>query len=76
MVAKYLQFCEIFAMHSENPAIPAFLPASSLASIFSIQLDISSSRLDEITENSYEHGVNRHQHEAKLGMMGEVSKTC
>ena len=68
--------CEIFAMHRENPAFPVLPPASSSVSISSILLDISSSRLDEIIENSYEHGVNRHQKEAKLGMMAEVPKTC
>ena len=70
MVAKF-SLC-----YSENPALPALPPAFSSASISSIPLDISSSRLDEIVENSYEHGINRHQYEAKLEMMAEAPKTC
>ena len=76
MVAKFLQslrnFCNTIAkiLHSYIP------PAFSSASISSIPLDISSSRLDEIVENSYEHGINRHQYEAKLEMMAEAPKTC
>ena len=82
-IAKFRRDCEIFAMvvkfsqfHSENPAISCILPAFSSASISSIPPDISSSRLDEITENSYEHGINWHQYEAKLEMMAEVPKIC
>ena len=83
MVAKFLQSlqnfhnpCEIFTMHSENPALFCIPPAFSSASISSIPLDISSTRLDEIAENSYEHGIDRHQFEAKLEMMAEAHKTC
>ena len=68
--------CKIFTMHSENPAFHALPPASSSASISSIPVDISSNRLDEIAENSYEHGINRQQLEAKLEMMAEAHKTC
>ena len=72
--------CEIFTILAKfshciaKILLPPALPPA--ASISSIPLDISSSRLDEITENSYEHGVNQHQHEAKLGMIAEVPKTC
>ena len=52
--------CEIFAMHSEKSCTLLHPPAFSLASISSIPVDISSTRLDEIAENSYEHGINRH----------------
>ena len=68
--------CEIFAMHSENPTHSYIPPVFSSASISSIPLDSSSTRLDEIVENSYEHGINRHQLEAKLEMMAEAYKTC
>ena len=51
-------------------------PASSSTSISSTPADISSTRLDEIVENSYDHGINRHQLEAKLEMMAEAQKTC
>ena len=84
-IAKFRRDCEIFAMvakffsilakfslyYSENPALPALPPAS----VSSVPLDISSSRLDEITENSYEFVINQHQYEAKLEMMAEVPKT-
>ena len=76
MVAKFSQSLRNFRnaiakiLHSSIPA------AFSSASISSIPLDISSSRLDEIAENSYEHGINRHQYEAKLEMMAEAPKTC
>ena len=75
MVAKFSQslqnFCNAIAkiLHSYIP------PAFSSASISSIPLDISSSRLDEIVENSYEHGINRDQYEAKLEMMAKAPKT-
>ena len=86
MVAKFSLWlrnfrnpCEIFAMHSENPAFlafPALPPASSSASISSIPVDISSTRLDDIAENSYDHGINRQELEAKLEIMDEARKTC
>ena len=63
-------------MHSENPAHSFIPPVFSSVSIYSFPLDISSTRLDEIAENSYEHGINRHQLEAKLEMMAEAHKTC
>ena len=75
-IAKFRRDCKIFAMHSKNPAFPALPPATSSASISSIPLDISSTRLDGIAENSYEHGINRHQLEAKVEMMAEAHKTC
>ena len=75
MVRNFRNPCEIFAMHSENPAHSCIPPVFSSASISSISLDISSTRLDEIAENSYEHGINRHQLEAKLEMMVEAHKT-
>ena len=88
-IEKFHMDCEIFAMVAKfsqslrnfRNAIAKILhssipPAFSLASISSIPLDISSSRLDEITENSSEHGINRHQYEAKLEMMAEAPKTC
>ena len=67
--------CEIFTMHSENPAFHALPPASTSASISAIPLDISSTRLDEIPANSYEHGIDRHRFEAKLEMMDDAHKT-
>ena len=82
-IAKFRRDCEIFAIpakfsqcHSKNPTFSCIPPAFSSASISSIPLDISSSLLDEIAENSYEHGINRHQYEAKPEMMAEVPKTC
>ena len=68
--------CKIFAMHSEKSCTLLHPPTFSSASISSIPLDISSTRIDEIAENSYEHGINRHQLEAKLEMMVEAHKTC
>ena len=62
--------------HSENPVFFCIPLAFSSASISSIPLHISSYRLDEIAENSYEHGINRHKFEAKPEMMAEVPKTC
>ena len=89
MIVKFRRDCEIFAMvvkfsqslQNFRNAIAKILhssipPAFSSASISSIPLDISSSWLDEIAENSYEHGINRHQYEAKLEMMAEAPKTC
>ena len=75
-IAKFRRDCEIFAMHSEKSSTLLHPPAFSSASISSIPLDISSTRLDEIVENSYEHGINRHELEAKLGMMAEAHKAC
>ena len=67
--------CEIFAIiakislfHSEI-AQPSCILQPALA-LF--QLDISSSRLDEITENSYELSINQHNCDAKLDTMVEV----
>ena len=68
--------CEIFAMHSEKSCTLLHPLVFSSASISSIPLDITSTRLDEIAENSYEYGINRHQLEAKLEMMVEAHKTC
>ena len=88
-IAKFRRDCEIFAMVTKfsqslrnfRNAIAKILyssipPAFSSASISSIPLDISSSRLDEIAENSYDHGINRHQYEAKLEMKAKVPKNC
>ena len=82
-IAKFRRDGEIFAMVAKlsqciakNPAHSCIPPIFSSASISSIPLDISSTRLDEIAENSYEHGINRHQLEAKLEMMAEAHKTC
>ena len=79
---KFRRDYEIFAMvvkfsqcHNENPSFSCIPLAFSSTSISSIPLDISSSRLNEIAENSYEHGINRHQYEAKPEMMAEVPKT-
>ena len=36
----------------------------------------SSSRLDEITENSYELSINKHNFNVKLDMMEEAYETC
>ena len=67
--------CQIFAMHSEKSCTLLHPPAFSSTSISSIPIDISSTRLDEIAEKSYEHGINRHQLEVKLEMMVEAHKT-
>ena len=88
-IAKFRRDCEMFAMVARfsqslrnfRNAIEKILhscipPTFSSASISLIPLDISSSRLDEIAENSYEQGINRHQYEAKLEMMAEAHKTC
>ena len=82
-IAKFRRDCENFAILAKfsqciakNPAYSCIPLVFSLASISSIPLDISSTRLDEIAENSYEHGINRHQLEAKLEMMTEAHKTC
>ena len=88
-IAKFRRDCEIFSMVAKfsqslrnfHNAIAKILhscipPAFSSASISSIPLDISSSRIYEIAENSYEHGINRHQYEGKLEMMAEAHKTC
>ena len=88
-IAKFRRDCEIFAMVAKfsqslrnfRNAIAKILhssipPTFSSTSISLIPLDISSSRLDEIAENSYEHGINRHQYEAKIEMMAEAPKTC
>ena len=73
---NFLYGCEIFAMvASENPTLSCIPPSFNSTSISSIPLDIFSSGLDEITENSYEHGINRRQYEAKLEMMVEAPKT-
>ena len=72
---KFFYGCEIFAMHREKPCTLLHPPAFTSASISSIPLDISLTRLDEIAKNSYEHGINRHQLEAKLEMMAEAHKT-
>ena len=75
-IEKFCRDCEIFSMHSEKSSTLLHPPAFSSAFISSIPLDISSNWLDEIAENSYEHGINRHQLEAKFGMMAEAHKTC
>ena len=62
-----------FCYHSENLAI-AKLPSHPALLLF--QLDISSSKLDEITENSYELNINQHNCDVKLDMMVEAYKTC
>ena len=43
---------------------------------FFLQLDISSFRLDEIAENSYELSIKHHNYDGKLDMMAEVPETC
>ena len=57
----------------QPPALPS---APGFLHLVPFQLDISSSRLEEIAENSYELGINQHQYEAKLEVMAEVLKTC
>ena len=82
-IANFRYHCEIFSIltkfslcHSKYPDPPALLPASIQPAFLHSPLDISSSRLDEISENPYELGINQHQYEAKLEMMVEVPKTC
>ena len=88
-IAKFRLDCEIFAMVAKfsqslrnfrytiakilNSCIASCINS---ASISSAPLDISSSRLDEIAENSYELCINQHQYESRLEMMAEVPKTC
>ena len=68
MVVKFSQSlrnfrnpCEIFAMHSKKSCTLLHPPAFSLASISLIPLDISSTRLDEIAENSHKSAPIRSQ---------------
>ena len=88
-IEKIRRDCEIFAMVAKfsqslrnfrnaiakilHSCIASFI---SSASISSVPLHISSSRLDEIVENSSELCINQHQYEAKLEMLAEVPKTC
>ena len=76
MIAKFLLSLRKFRyaiakLPSHNAASYILQPAFLL-----FQLDISSSRLDEITENSYELNTNQHNCDAKLAMMVEVYETC
>ena len=74
-----IPLCEIFAIiakislcHSEiSKLLPILQPTFLL-----FQLDNFSSRLDEITENSYELSINQHNCDVKLDMMEEVYETC
>ena len=80
---NFCYHCEIFAItakillcHSKNANSP-MLPSAS----FSLHFFTSSSiflhpRLDEITENSYELGINQQNYDTKLEMLVEVHKTC
>ena len=54
----------------------ASLPASSSLHFFSSSLIFLHPRLDEIAENSYELGINKHNFDAKLDMMEEAYETC
>ena len=76
MVAKFSQSLRNFLYAIAKILNSCIASCINSASISSVPLDISSSRLDEITENSYELGINQHQYEAKLEMMAEVPKTC
>ena len=76
MVAKFLQSLRNFRYAIAKILHSCIASCISSASISSVPLDISSYRLDEIAENSYELGINQHQYEAKLEMMAKVPKTC
>ena len=81
-----------FCYHRENLAIAKFLlslrkfryaceifqssTASSSLHFLSSSLLFLLPRLDEIDENSYELGINKHNYDAKLDMMVEVYETC
>ena len=76
---KFCYGCENFAIigkislwHSEIAQPSCILQPG----LFLFQLDISSSRLDAITENSYELGKNQRNFDAKLDMMVEAYETC
>ena len=79
MIANFRYDSEIFAMTTKislcHREIAKLLPILQLAFLL-FQLDISSSRLDEITENSYELNINQHNYDVKLDMMEEVYETC
>ena len=75
--------CDIFAIlakfslcHSKKSLFFYATSYTIQLAFLHFQLDISSSRLHKIAENSYELRINQHQYEAKLGMMVEVYKTC
>ena len=75
MVAKFLQSLRNFRYAIGKILNSCIASCINSVSISSVPLDISSSRLDEITENSYKIGINKHQYKAKLDMMAEVPKT-
>ena len=61
----------IAKLPSHNAASCIHQPAFLL-----FQLDISSSMLDEITENSYELSINQHNCDVKPDMMEEAYEAC
>ena len=59
------------------PALPPALPsAPDFLYLVPFQLDISSSRLDEIVKNSYELRLKHRNYDAKIDLMAEVLETC
>ena len=76
MVEKFSQSLRNFRYAIAKILLSCIASCINSVSISSVPLNISSSLLDEIAENSYELGINQHQYEAKLEMMAEVPKTC
>ena len=75
---KFPYDCETFTIiakislcHSEIAQPSCIVPPALVL----FQLDISSSRLHEITENSYELSINQHNCDAKLDMTVEAYET-
>ena len=60
--------------HSENHCSFCIASYMNQPTFLHFQLDISSSRLDEIAENPYELSIKDHNYDAKLDMMVEVPK--
>ena len=70
ILAKFLVFL------SENHCSSCIASCINQSAFLHFQLDISSSRLDEIAENPYELSIKHHNYDAKLYMMAKVPKTC
>ena len=76
MIAKFSLSLRNFRYHCKNFAMPAKLPFFCCLLPASSSLLVLHPRLDEIDENSYELGINKHNFDAKLDMMVKVYETC
>ena len=76
MIAKISLSLRNFRYHCENFAMPAKLPFFYCLLPASSSLLFLHPRLDEIDENSYELGINKHNFDAKPDMMVKVYETC